>query len=143
MPHDFQSEAAAKPPADSGETGPKAPWIEACVDLVSARLALFQCEAKQAAARSIAKIVLLIAGLLALAVTWLLLMAALIGIIASHTPLAWYWTSLCIAGIHLAAALALLRAAKVPGASSFEQTRAEFTKDREWFQSLQHPKSRP
>lgn len=142
MPNDFHFEGTTKAPSSIPGSGPKVPWLESCLELAVSRIAIFQHEAKEAAAKNVGRIIMLVAAILAIAVTWLLLVTAGIGIISAYTPMAWYWTSLCVAGIHLLAAIALLRSAKTPSAPSFKHTRAEFKKDREWFQSLQQPKSK-
>lgn len=116
--------------------------MENASDLVNSRIALFKLEAKQAAARNVGRVLLLAGAGSAAVVTWFLLIAGIIGVVHAFTGLAWYWTCLIIAGIHLLAVAAMLRSARAPGPSTFEHTRSEFQKDREWLQNIQHRKSK-
>ncbi len=143
MPADFPSRGAAQAAPEEAAENSKPPWIESFFDLVGARIELVQLEAKQLAAQNIGRIVMIVAAALAACVAWLLLMASIIGILTAFTPLAWYWSSLVMACIHLLATAALLRAARSPAAPAFELTRSEFTKDREWFQNFQQTKHKP
>jgi len=117
--------------------------MDSALDLVTSRIALFQLEAKQAAARNAGRAVMMVGASLATLVMWILLIAAITGMVHAFMNFAWYWTCLIIAGIHLLVAVILIRFACAPGPPTFKHTRSEFQKDREWLQNLQHRKSKP
>jgi uncharacterized membrane protein YqjE len=143
MPHEIHAESPPRPSQPEPQAGEASSWADSIFDLIGSRIALFQLEAKLAAARNAGRLVMLASAAFACVVTWLLLMAGIAGIMNAFTGLAWYWTCLILAGIHLLAVAALLRAARAPGPPAFEHTRSEFQKDREWLQNLQHRKSKP
>jgi uncharacterized membrane protein YqjE len=122
-------------------SAPPASWADSIVQLVGTRIALIQAEARQAAANNAGRFAMLIAALLLTAFAWILLMAAAVGLLQAFAGFPWYWGCLTLAAVHLLAILALLRRAREPGPPAFQHTLAEFQKDREWLQNLQHPKS--
>lgn len=101
---------------------------------------LFGIEAKEAAAVYRRKALLTGAGLGALAVAYLLTLAALIGILGSlfaqsgFSLANWTGATLLLAALHFVAALAALSKARRIGrdATLFKYTREEFRKDQEW-----------
>jgi len=142
MPQDIHAEPSPRPSPPEPQSGDVGSWADSIFDLIGSRIALFQLEAKQAATRNAGRLVMLASAAFACVVTWLLLMAGIAGMVNAFTGLAWYWTCLILAAIHLLAVAALLRAARAPGPPAFEHTRSEFQKDREWLQKLQHRKSK-
>jgi len=143
MPHEIHAEAPQPTGGPDQQRAAPASWADSLFDLISSRIALIQFEAKQAAAKNAGRAVMFAAAALAAAVSWLLIMAAITGMIHALTGFAWYWTCLILAVIHLLAMAVLFRAARAPGPPAFEHTLAEFQKDRAWLQSLQNPKSKP
>ncbi len=143
MPHDIQADTTHRTRSPDPGSGAPPSWADSISDLLGSRIALFQLEAKQAAARSAGRLAMIASAAFCAVVTWLLLMAGIAGIVDTFTGLAWYWTCLVLAGIHLLAIAALLRAARAPGPPTFEHTRSEFQKDCEWLKNLQHRKSKP
>ncbi len=140
MPNEFHPQMP-EPPVS--QTAGNSSWVEHLLDLANSRIALFQLEAKQAASRSICRVVMIAAAAFAACVAWLLLMSGIVGILHTYAGFPWYWSCLALGGVHLLVIAALLRSARTPGPAAFQQTRSEFQKDREWLQSLQHPKSKP
>jgi len=143
MPHDIHTEGSPRQPQSEPQPTGAASWIENAAELASNRIALFQLEAKQVAARNAGRLLMVTGAALAAIVAWLLLIVGITGVVHTFTYLAWYWTCLIIAGIHLLAVVALLHWARSPGPPSFQHTRSEFQKDREWLQNLQHRKFKP
>jgi len=125
-------ESAEDPSGDA----PPANWREAMADLVSARLALMELEARDLARGATRKG--LAVGVLAAAAffTWALLLAGGIALLAAEFSLPWSWLALGAAGIHLVIALIAFAKLRQPGAPSFAITRSEFQRDREWFKKL-------
>ena len=143
MPHDIHTDGSESHGSAGSRSSGAASWANSLFDLVNSRIAIFQIEAKQAAARKAGRLMMLAGAAFAAVFAWLLLMAAISGVVHAFTSFAWYWTCLVIAGIHLLVMAALLRAARAQGPPSFEHTRSEFNKDREWLQNLHHRKSKP
>lgn len=143
MPHEIHAEGHARPNQNDPQPTDAASWVDGFFDLVSSRIALIQVEAQQVASRNIGRAVMLAGAASAVVVAWFLLMAGIVGVFHAFTGFAWYWTCLIIAGIHLLAVVALIRGARASGPPTFEHTRSEFKKDREWLQNLQHRKSKP
>lgn len=125
-------------PAASQSVPESAPldWREALLNLLSARAALVDLEARELARATAAKLMQAALALLALAVTWLLILAGAIGALAAFTPLAWYWIALILALLHAIAATILGKAASQPSPPAFPHSRSEFLKDREWIRNL-------
>ena len=115
-------------------------------EFVDSRLELFRLEA-QAAGRDAAQRGVLVAIVaVGAGLTWLLLLAGLIGLIANvQDAIPWYGLTLLAALAHLLVAGAAILRLRQPGPSSFPLTRNELAKDREWLQRLKNtpPKSKP
>lgn len=121
---------------------PPASWISAVMELLATRVSLMEIEGREAAKSSAKKLVLIIAATIAGSLTWVLLVAALIGLVSHFSKMEWFWVTGITALLHGIGAVLMLRNAKPTGTSSFPLTRAEFAKDRLWIESLsQTPKS--
>lgn len=118
----------------------KAPanWREALLTLIASRVSLIQLESKDAAREAARRAAFTVALVAALFFTWALLLAGGIAALADATGWKWYWIALGASATHLIAAICLARAAKATGPPVFPVTRAEFQKDREWIENLQH-----
>lgn len=115
---------------------PPANWREALADLVSARAALVEIEAREVAKRASQKGIAVGVLLGALFFTWALLLAGGIGLLAAKLEISWGWIALAAALLHgIAAALAVVKL-RAPSPPSFSITRSEFERDREWFKNL-------
>ncbi|MES2996606.1 MAG: phage holin family protein [Verrucomicrobiota bacterium] len=122
------STSTAAPP----DPGAPANWRDAITTLVATRFAIFEHEMKIAARSAVKTAVQTVIALLALAMSWALGMAALVGAVASASGMQWYHVAAIVAGAHLLIAVvlgALLKSTRPP---SFTFTRNEFKKDREW-----------
>lgn len=133
-----------EPSKDFGGVHPDAlpSWLGSLSDLVQSRIGLIELEAKQLLADGLVRILMLVAAVFMLVVTWFLLMAAIAGLVHAYAGFAWYWTCLAMGGAHLLAILAMVRRARASRPAAFQHTRSEFQKDREWLQNLQHRKSK-
>jgi len=118
---------------------PPANWRTALADLLGSRAALVQYELKNAAATGIRKVVLFATAAIFLLLFWLILVASLVGLISAQGGYTWYTVALAAAGIHFLLAVILILIAKRAAPPSFEITRQEFKKDREWLQTFQSP----
>ncbi len=117
-------------------------WVAALISLFSARLALFQLEAKESAGLALRRVICLVAAVICLFFTWLLLLAGTIAATAAMTGWPWYLLAIAAASFHLIAAIVLAKVLSKPAQPAFPITRAEFQKDREWIEKLQKkPKS--
>ncbi len=117
-------------------------WMESLCDLVIGRVELMRIEARQALADGVIRLAMAVAAIFLSVVVWLLLLAAVAGLAHAHAGLAWYWSCLVLAGLHLLAILAMIRRTRAPRPPAFQHTRSEFQKDREWLHNLQHRKSK-
>lgn len=116
-------------------------WLDNFVELIATRIALIEAETRGAAASGAGRVIrIVISGFLAV-VAWLLLMAAAAGLLHAITGLAWYWGCLILGAAHLATIAILLHQARKPGPPTYQHTRAEFQKDREWLLNLKNRKS--
>ncbi len=113
-----------------------ADWREALLNLLSARAALVEIEARDLARTASLKLLRGALALLAIGVTWLLILAGGIGAISAATQFAWYWLALIAAGLHIVVAASLARSASKPMPPAFSHARSEFQKDREWIRNL-------
>lgn len=120
---------------------PPPSWSASIASFIQTRIELIQAEAQAAVADRASRVVMAIAAAFLAIFCWLLINAAIAGILHTHANFPWYWGCLALAGIHLLAILALARAVRAPVPPAFQHTRSEFNKDREWLQSLQKPKS--
>ncbi|MCF7734017.1 MAG: phage holin family protein [Akkermansiaceae bacterium] len=111
-------------------------WIDAFTTLVSARAALLRHESKSAIRQSLRIALLLVIAALGLFFTWLLLLAGGVAALAVATGWPWYWLAMAAAALHLIAAGVCLAIAKSTPPPAFPLSRNEFSKDREWLQSL-------
>jgi uncharacterized membrane protein YqjE len=125
------------PPEPASQEAEPDSWKAMAAEFVDSRLELIRLEA-QGAGRDAALRVALIAIIVSCAsLTWLLLLAGLIGWIASlQDALSWYALTFIAALLHLLVAIAAVIRLRQPGATSFPLTRNEFAKDREWLQRL-------
>ncbi|WAC21284.1 phage holin family protein [Luteolibacter sp. SL250] len=114
-------------------------WRTALADLVGSRIALVQLEFQQAAGSGLKRGILFAAAAILLLLAWIVLVAGGIGAISASAGWPWYWVTLSAGGIHLFIALILILIARKPGPATFEFTRAEFKKDREWLANFQSP----
>ena len=71
---------------------------------------------------------------------WALVLAGGIAVLAAATAWPWHWIALVAACLHALAAAICLRYVKVSRLCAFPITRAEFTKDREWLDTLKTPR---
>jgi MFS family permease len=128
--------------AGPGQTGPEN-WREAFMALISARIALIQFEAGEAARQRARRVVGVIVAALCLFFTWALLLAGGIAALSSATGWPWHWLALGVATLHMLVAILLLKTGSASQAApAFPLTRAEFQKDREWIENFQKkPKS--
>ncbi len=122
-----------------GETSFPMNWKQALPCLVSSRIAIIQTEAKQAVGGAITKVIAAIFAAICLLVTWILIVAGLVGVIAANTHFKWYDAAFTVAGIHLLFAILLVLFIRSKPKESFPITRAEFEKDREWLNQLKNP----
>ena len=118
-----------------GHTPPT--WWTALADLLSARVSLVQLELKQAASSGIKRIIFFAVAAVLLLCAWIILIAGAIGAISDQAGFAWYWVTLAAGAIHLLIAGLLVLAAKRPGDPTFEHTKEEFKKDRQWLANFQ------
>ena len=126
--------AGTDPGAGAGDfTGS---WKEAFSVLISSKIGIFKAEAKEVAAVAIVKIVLLSVAAFFLLIAWMLVNAAVVGVIAQNTPWEWYHALFGLAGGHCLVALVLFLIARTKSADPFPVTRAELEKDREWLENL-------
>ena len=117
-------------------------WREAVTALIATRVALIQHEARESANRGARRAIRIVAALFCLFFTWALLLIGGVAAVCAATGWPWHWVALAAAALHLIAAFLLMAQSK-PSEPSFPLTRAEFQKDREWFENLHHhPKSR-
>ncbi len=121
--------------------GPSVPpnWRTALLDLVGSRIALIQLEFRQAAGSGVKRGILFATAAILLLLAWIILVAGGIGAVSVSAGWPWYWVALSAGGIHLLLALILILVARKPGPATFETTRAEFKKDREWLANFQSP----
>ena len=115
---------------------PPASWVSAIMELLATRVSLMEIEGCEAAKSSAKKLFLIIAATIAASLTWVLLVAALIGLVCHFSKMEWFWVTGITALLHGIGAGLMLRSAKPSGAPSFPLTRAEFAKDRLWIESL-------
>lgn len=115
---------------------PPANWREAAADLVSARIALIEIEARDAAKNAGRKGVL--GGILAGAAffTWALILAGVIPLLAAALEVSWGWIALGLALLHAIVAAVCFALIRKPVPPAFSLTRSEFQRDREWFKNL-------
>jgi len=134
-------DTGTNPPSPAFSGGPAVPtnWRTALADLLGARAALIQLELKQAASSGLKRGILFAAAALLVLLAWIILVAGAIGAISVSAGWPWYWVTLSAGGIHLLIALILILIAKKPGPATFEVTRSEFQKDREWLANFQSP----
>jgi uncharacterized membrane protein YqjE len=127
-------ETAENPPPGHEDQGIK----EAAAEFIAARLELIRIEAREAGRLAARRGVL--AGTLAGAATfaWGLVLAGLTGLLAESLHQPWYWIALGLAAIHLAVAVIAGIAVSRPLPKSFQTTRTELEKDREWLTELRH-----
>lgn len=128
-------------PHAAGVGASPANWREALTTLIATRVALIQHEARESARSGAKRFARLIAAVLCLFFTWALVLVGGVAALCATTGWPWHWVTLAAAALHLLAAFLLLSGSK-PAGPSFPLTRAEFQKDREWFENLHHkPKS--
>lgn len=143
-PSDMGSEPVADETARAASpAGPSTPanWREALMGLIASRAALIELEAKEAAKSGARRAVMVGIAAGCLFFTWALLLAGVIGLIATQVGWGWHWVALGAAGLHLIAAVVLMKQAKPSGVPAFPVTRSEFQKDREWIENFQKTKS--
>jgi uncharacterized membrane protein YqjE len=142
--NDFPGTHATPPPTSSPLAvelpSPPANWRTALADLVGARVALIQLEAKQAAKSGVKRVIFFAAAAILLLLAWIIIVAGVVGAISDKNDFPWYWVALVAGGIHLLLAVILVVIAKRPGEAAFQTLSAEFKKDREWLQHFQTPK---
>ncbi len=141
-------ETAPPPPVESSDAamGPRDPlpanWREALMTLLASRIALIQLEAREGARNGAKRAARMIAAVICVFFTWALLLAGGIAAISAACGWTWHWVALAAAGIHLLIALLLAGGLGKAAPPSFPITRAEFQKDRQWFENFQKkPKS--
>ncbi|MGC4015927.1 MAG: phage holin family protein [Luteolibacter sp.] len=125
-----------EPNTRDNREAPPANWREAAADLVSARIALIELEARDAARNAGRKGVL--GGILAGAAffTWALILAGLIPLLASACEVSWGWIALGLAALHAIVAGVCFALIRKPVPPAFSLTRSEFQRDSEWFKNL-------
>lgn len=135
------SDAAPEPPSPQAPT--EEGWKAAASNFVTARLDLIKIEARDASQIAVKRGVLLGVIVGCAALVWLLGVAGLIGWISASQSWPWYAVTLVAAGLHLLVAFIAGLLLKKPAAPSFPLTRAEFSKDQAWLETLKNdPKSR-
>lgn len=116
-------------------------WKAAAAEFVQARLDLVRHEAREAgreAARRTAMVAVIVGCVV---LSWLLLLAGLIGLVAAkHPDWNWWQVTLGAAVIHLLVGFAVLLLLRRPAPPVFPLTRSELAKDQEW---LDHLKRKP
>ena len=100
--------------------------------LLSTRASLIRIEAGAAATAACKRLVIFASLAFCAFFCWALLLAGGIPALAKITGCAWHWLALAAAALHLSAALVLTWISRRPAPSSFQATKAEFQKDREW-----------
>jgi len=122
--------------AGNDSAGP-ANWRQAIATLITSRIALIQLEARESARLGAKKVLRIIAAILCVFFAWALLLAGAVAALSAITGWAWHWLAIAAALVHLivATTLMLVSTASKP---MFSLTRAEFQKDRQWFENLQN-----
>lgn len=133
----------AAPESPSSQTSTDEDWKAAASNFITARLALIKLEARDAG-QTAAKRGLLLGVILGCTFfVWLLAVAGMIGWISASQSWPWYAVTLIAAGLHLLVAIIAGLLLKKPTTPSFPLTRAEFSKDQAWLETLKNdPKSR-
>ena len=122
--------------AGSDSAGP-ANWRQAIATLVTSRIALIQLEARESVRHGVKRALRIIAAILCLFFGWTLLLAGTVTALSAFTGWAWHWVAIAAALAHLIGA-AILVAVSRSSQPMFSLTRAEFKKDRQWFENLQN-----
>jgi uncharacterized membrane protein YqjE len=132
------NEHDATPPPDGGAGASAEPgsWLEALSLYVNSRIDLVRLESRAASRLWGRAVALLALGAAALGVSWLLLMAGAVGLLAAATGWPWFAVAIAAAGLHALAGIICLLAAAARKARAFPLTRQEFAKDRQWLTSL-------
>lgn len=107
--------------------------------LVASRLELIRLESKEAAGGFAKRAGFLAAAFGLIFFAWTLLLAGGVALIAQSTGLPWSWVAIGAAVAHLLGAIIFAKLASPRSSPAFPVTRAEFQKDREWIENLQHP----
>ncbi|MGB1128750.1 MAG: phage holin family protein [Haloferula sp.] len=132
------------PPEPARQSAAQDSWKAAAAEFIDSRVELIRLEARSAGQEFAqrAALVAIVVGCAAL--VWLLLLAGLIGWIASlQDAVPWYGLTLIAALIHLIVAVAAVAKLRQPGATTFPLTRTEFAKDRAWLESLKNDPPKP
>lgn len=132
----------APDPSSTASAPASLPWRSALMTLIASRFALVEIESRAlvraAATRLLQCVVAIVCGFLG----WALLLTGAIALLARTQGWPWPWLVVGAAGMHLLAAVVLLKRAARPAAPAFSATRAEFQKDRAWIETFQKtPKS--
>ena len=135
------------PPHGSANTGQDetrpASWCEALMNLIEARVALIQLEARATVRKRMSRVVGILIAAICMFFAWALLLVAGIAALSSASGWPWHWLAIVAAAIHVLLALILIRKSSTkPVVPAFPLTRAEFQKDRQWIENFQKkPKS--
>lgn len=136
MNHSPDTEGMPQSSATAG-SDPAMPddWKSALANLIGSRIALFQLEAREAARHGAMSALRLGAAVLCVFFGWSLLLAGAVAAISAAGGWSWSWVAIAAAVIHLIGA-AILFAVSRKSRPVFPHTRAEFQKDRQWFETL-------
>lgn len=110
----------------------------AIISLISSRIAIISAEGGTAAEVYLRKLTCALVAFGCVSVSWLILMAAVIGIAPQHTGLTWYQAALVVAGLHLVVAVIAILMAMKRTAPLFTVTLSEFKKDKSWINSVKN-----
>lgn len=136
-PFERPPEPAARRPAS---------WQQTAVEFIDSRIELIRLEARSAGRHMGQRIAWVALVAMGACLTWLLMLAGLIGWIASiQDVVPWYGLTLLAALAHLLVALVGIAWLRQPVEPPFPITRNELAKDKEWLQRLKNhpPTSKP
>lgn len=103
------------------------------------RIELFSIELEEAARLAGKTLGLLLAGLGAIALTYLSLLGLLGAALHRWARWDWFWIFLLFTGLHLAIALFAGRAiSRLRGQTSFSETRQQWNRDRQWLEEIKN-----
>ncbi len=108
--------------------------------LIASRLELIQLESKQAAQEASRRAMLIGVAAGCAFAAWMLFLAGGVSLLSQVSGWPWNWVAVGLACLHLLVGLILAKAAKSVVTPTFQATRAEFQKDREWIENFNKPR---
>lgn len=129
-------------PPKSPTPEPTNDWQSAIAELIAARVELIRYESKDVTHTIAQKTKITALLVLSGALSWILLLAAIIGLLSHFTSFPWWGTAFVMACVHLVLALISARRLRRPAPPAFPLTKEEFSRDRLWMQSFKTPKSK-